>query len=137
MVCLYILGNGGTFRKCHTLKHISASEVRKFFFIFLGAMYEMRDEHVLLPANLAKLNRINCYYEFVGLPGCVGSMDVVHIKWSQCPTGDIHREKGKEGRPTLGFQGITDYNRCILGMFGPMFGSRNDKEIVRLDPNAR
>ena len=111
--------------------------MRKFFVIFLDAMYEMRDEHLNLPANLAKLNCINPYYEFVGLPGCVGSMNVVHIKWSQCPTGDINRAKGKEGYPTLGFQCITDYNRHILGIFCPMFGSRNDKEIVKLEPNVR
>ena len=84
-----------------------------------------------------KLNHINRYYEFVGLPGCVGSMDVVHTKWSQCPTGDINRAKGKEGYPTLGFQYITDYNCRILGIFGPMFGSWNDKEIIKLDPNMR
>ena len=57
MVCLYILGNGGTFRKCCTLMNISASEVRKLFFIFRDGMYEMRDEHFNLPANLAELNR--------------------------------------------------------------------------------
>ena len=79
MVCLYILGNGGTFRKCCTLTHISSFEVRNFF-IFLDAMYETRDEHVLLQENLAELTRINRYYEFVGMPGCVGSTDVVHIK---------------------------------------------------------
>jgi hypothetical protein len=45
--------------------------------------------------------------------------------------------KGKEGYPSLGFQCITDYNRHILGIFGPMFGSWNDKEIVKLDPNVR
>ena len=137
MACLYILGKGGTFRKCCTLTHISSSEVHKFFFKFLDVMYEMRDEHVSLPANLAKLNHINCYYEFVGLPGCAGSMDVVHIKWSQCPTGDINMAKRKEGYPTLGFQCITNYNCRILGIFGPMFGSRNDKEILKLDPKVR
>ena len=100
-------------------------------------MYEMRDEHLNLPANLAKLNCINRYYEFVGLPGCVGLMDVVHIKWSQCHTGDINRAKGNAGYPTLGFQYITDYNCRILGIFGPMFGSWNDKEIIKLDPNMR
>jgi hypothetical protein len=36
--------------------NISASEVRKLFFIFRDGMYEMRDEHFNLPENLAELN---------------------------------------------------------------------------------
>ncbi len=29
---------------------------------------------------------------------------------------------------------MTDFNRCIMGVYGPQFGSRNDKEIVKSDP---
>ena len=76
------------------------------------------------------------YYDDVGLPGCCGSMDVVHVKWSSCPTGDHNRAKGKAGYPTLAFQCITDYNRRIIGIYGPQFGTRNDKEIVKVDPNV-
>jgi len=38
--------------------------------------------------------------------------------------------------PTLAFQCITDYNRRIIGIYGPQFGTRNDKEIVKVDPNV-
>ncbi|MFN9965171.1 MAG: hypothetical protein ACK52F_00165, partial [bacterium] len=44
------------------------------------------------------------------------SMDVVHVKWSACPTGDLNRAMGKEGHPTIAFQCITDFNRRILGI---------------------
>jgi hypothetical protein len=64
-------------------------------------------------------------------------MDVVHVKWSQCPTGDHNRAKGKEGYPTLGFQCITDFNRRVMAIYGPQFGSRNDKDIVKHDDNVR
>ena len=76
-------------------------------------------------------------YNATGLPGCVGSMDVVHVKWSQCPTGNHNRAKGKEGYPTLGFQCITDFNRRVMTIYGPQFGSRNDKDIVKHDDNVR
>ncbi len=76
------------------------------------------------------------YYDEVGLPGCCGSMDVVHIKWSSCPTGDHNRVKGKAGYSTLAFQCITDYNRRVIGIYGSQFGTRNDKEIVKVDPNV-
>ncbi len=48
-------------------------------------------------------NQLSLYYSDVGLPGCCGSMDVVHIKWGNCPSGDFNRAKGKETFPSLGF----------------------------------
>jgi hypothetical protein len=71
------------------------------------------------------------------LPGACGSVDVVHIKWGCCPTGDINRAKGKEGYPTFAYQCITNFNQRIIGIYGPAFGSRNDKDIVKTDPNVK
>jgi hypothetical protein len=64
-------------------------------------------------------------------------VDVVHVHWANCPAGDFNRSKGKESYPSLAFQCITDIDRKILGVFGPQFGSQNDKHIVKLDPNVR
>ena len=136
MSALYRLGNGTSFRQCRAMCHISVSEIRLFFFAFLDAMVEMKDEYVFLPRDIAELRRTIKCYEGVGLPGCCGSIDVVHVKWSSCPTGDHNRAKGKAGHPTLAFQCITDYNRRVIGIFGPQFGTRNDKEIVKVDPNV-
>jgi hypothetical protein len=76
-------------------------------------------------------------YESIGLPGACGSINVVHVKWLACLTGDYNRAKGKEGYPTLAFQCITDYNHHFLGIYDPQFGTRNDKEIVKLGHNIR
>ena len=75
-------------------------------------------------------------YAEVGLPGAMGSVDVVHCKWSKCPTGNFNRAKGKEGYPTLAFQCISNYDRRITGVFGPQWGTQTDKHIVKLDPNV-
>jgi hypothetical protein len=64
-------------------------------------------------------------------------MDVVHVKWANCPTGNNNHAKGKEGYPTLAFQFLTDFNCRILAIYGPQFGSRNDKDIVKHDDNVR
>ena len=136
MVALYRLGNSNSFRQLRSMCHISVSEIRLFFFEFVNAMVEMKDEYIFLPQNIAELRRTSKCYEEVGLPGCCGSMDVVHVKWSSCPTGDHNRAKGKAGFPTLAFQCITDFNRRVIGIFGPQFGTRNDKEIVKVDPNV-
>jgi hypothetical protein len=63
-------------------------------------------------------------------------MDIVHVKWSSCPTGDHNRAKGKAGYLTLAIQCITNFNRRVIGIYGPNFGTWNDKEIVKVDPNV-
>jgi len=136
MLVLYCLGNGKLFCQCWSQCNISISKICLFFFDFLAAMVDMKDEYVFLPRNLTELRRMSKYYDEVGLPGCCGSMDVVHVKWLSCPTGDHNRAKGKAGYPTLAFQCITDYTHRVIGIFGPQFSTRNDKEIVKVDLNV-
>jgi hypothetical protein len=135
MTALYCLGTGASFRTCRALCNISTSEVCLFFDSFLHAMHEMREEYISMPTNITQLRRITDFYKEARLPGCCGSMDVVHVKRSSCPTGDHNCAKGKEGYPSLAFQCVTDFNRRILAVYGPQFGTRNDKEIVKDNPN--
>jgi len=137
MSALYLLGMGAAFHSCKPLCGISTYEVRKFFYKFIKALVDMKDEYICLPQNFTELKCVNRDYNAAGLTGCVGSRDVVHVKWSNCPTGDHNRAKGKEGYPTLGFQCITDFNRRVMAIYGPQFGSRNDKDIVKHDDNVR
>jgi hypothetical protein len=67
----------------------------------------------------------------------MGSVDAVHVKWSNCPGEDFNWLKGKESYPSLAFECITDFDCCILGVFGPQFGSQNDKHIVKLNPTVQ
>jgi hypothetical protein len=97
----------------------------------------MNCEYIKHPGTVDELNWVTHPYECVGLPGACGLMDVVHVKWSSCPAGDYNQAKGKEGYSTLGFQCITDFNRHILGVYGPQFGTVNNKHIVKTDPNLR
>jgi hypothetical protein len=140
---LLILGTlamlGGTmnsFRQLPTVTNICATDHNHFFLKFVRSMYNIRHEYISLPKTEEELSAIMRRYEEVGLPGAMGSLDVVHVKWSSCPSGDYNRCKGKEGFPTLGFKCITDYDRKILGVFGPQFGTQNDKHIVKLDENV-
>ena len=136
MSALYLLGTGAAFHSCKPLCGISTSEVQKFFYMFIEALVDMKDEYIYLPRNFAELKSVIRDYNAAGLPGCVGSMDVVHVKWSNCPSGDHNRAKGKEGYPTLGFQCITDFNWRVMAIYGPQFGSQNDKDIVKHDVNV-
>ncbi len=137
MSALHILGTGAPYQSLYPLTHISKTEIEKFFHRFLDMFMDMREEYIYMPKNMRELNKIVKWYSAVGLPGACGSIDVVHVKWSNCPAGDFNRAKGKEGYPSLGFQCILDFNRRILGVYGLQFGSTNDKQIVKTDTNVR
>ena len=136
MSSLYLLGTGSGFRSCQPLCSISTSEVRKFFFLFLDAICDMRSEQISMPSNITAYQRVEGMYSANGLPGCCGSIDVVHVRWSNCPAGDYNRAKGKESYPSLGFECVTDFNRRIMSIYGPHFGSRNDMDIVKTDKSV-
>ncbi len=58
------------------------------------------------------------------------------MKWSNCPTGNYNLLKGKEVYPTLTIQCITDFNFKVLAIYGPQFGSCNEKDIVKHNVNV-
>jgi hypothetical protein len=111
MSALYILGHGASFQSQWPLCHMSKSECTNFFHVFLDGTNNIHHEFIRMPKNASELNPITKGYEESGLPGCCGSMDVVHVRWSQCPTGDLNRAKGKESFPTLAFECVTGFNR--------------------------
>jgi hypothetical protein len=80
MSALYLLASGAAFWSCKALCNINTSEVLIFYYLFLDAIVDMKDEYLLLLRNWTKLNQVSKYYKAVSLPGCVGSMDVVHVK---------------------------------------------------------
>jgi len=81
------------------------------------------------------LKKVMDRYATKKLPGCGGSIDVVHLKWSNCPAGDYNRSLGKEGYPTLAFEVVTGHDREILGISPVQFGTCNDQHIV-IDPTV-
>ena len=91
-------------------------------------MYHPHDEH--------EVKQKLAHYKEVGLHGAAGSVNVVHVKWSNCPASHHNHSKRKEGYPTLAFECVSNYDRRITGVFGPHFGTQNNKHIVKLDPYA-
>ena len=75
----------------------------------------VKDEIIKYPNTFDNLKTVMEKYAAKKLPGCSGSIDVVHLKWSNCPAGDYNRSLGKEGYPTLAFEVVTGHDRNILG----------------------
>ena len=76
-------------------------------------------------------------YSLLGLPGCIASMDGVHLAWDNCPSPYLPLYKGKEGYPTVAYNVTVDHARRIMAVHGAFPGARNDKAIARTDPAVR
>ena len=66
---------------------------------FVGEFYST---YVNRPTG-EKLHKVMKVFELMGLPGCIGSTDCVHLKWDRCPVGLAQLCSGKEGYPTLAY----------------------------------
>jgi hypothetical protein len=129
---------GGTLQSFCQLKpltHICISDHSNFFLTFVDRIGSISHKYVFMPRTPEELEPIMRRYKEEGLPGVTGSVDVVHVKWANCPAGDFNCSKGKDSYPSLAFECITDYDRRILGVFGPQFGSNNNKHIVKIVNN--
>jgi hypothetical protein len=72
-------------------------------------------------------------YSARGLPGCVGSMDCVHVGWDKCPSQYHNMCSGKEGFPSIAYEVVCSSRKFIQSVSVGHPGSRNDKHIVRTD----
>jgi Plant transposon protein len=109
------------------------STVRTAFNSFCDNFVTEFYETVVCRPEGLKLSKMMDVYKRMGLPGCIGSTDCVHVKWDRCPVRLYHLCKGKEGHPSLAYSCTVDHHRRILGNTQSNFGTRNDKTIVRLD----
>jgi hypothetical protein len=62
------------------------------------------DVHVYIPEG-EEMDPAIAYYTKMGFPGCVGSMDVTHLMWKQCPSAALrHVCTGRYHCPSVVFQ---------------------------------
>ena len=137
LAVLKVLGHNAPFRTLQSDTNISDKEHRVFFKQFITHMNDIRQDYIGYPLTEDDLKSVMDRYAVQYLPGCGGSLDVVHVKWGNCPAEDVNRAKGKEGYPSLAFEVVTGFDRQILGVSCAHFGTRNDKQIVRTDETVR
>jgi hypothetical protein len=133
---LSVLGHGLPFQVISTYSNILKEEHRLFFHRFTDYFFDNHHDYIYLPRDADELRIVSQKYREVGLPGAMGSKDVVHVKWSRAPAGDFNRCKGKESYPSIAFQCISNFEWRIMGVSRAQYGTRNDKSIVRRDHNV-
>ena len=80
LAVLRVLGRGYCFDRVEELTLISAEVLRVFFrkWCTLYCNHPKTEEEIAEAVSI---------YTKLGLPGCVGSTDCVHIRWERCPAG--------------------------------------------------
>lgn len=131
---LRVLGRGYCFDGVEELTLISAEVLRMFFkkfcYWFARELFSKYCNPPETPEEIAISTNI---YERLGLPGCVGSTDCVHVRWERCPAGIRSNHKGKEGYATLSYEVTVDHQKKIIAATIGHPGCRNDKTIVKFD----
>ncbi len=83
------------------------------------------------------LNEVENVYRYMGLPGCIGSMDITHVQWGACPSALRHHCMGRYAYPSLGFNFICSHNRRIHYISKAFYGATNDITITYNDNYPR
>ena len=113
------------------LSHVSETVLKGFYNKFVEWYATFKYKDVVCAGDWRK--EVEPIFNKVGFPGCVGSMDAVHLAWEKCPYSLVGLFTGKEGYPTVAFNVIANHTGRIMHstQFHP--GARNDKTIVRYD----
>lgn len=129
---LRILGRSWCLDDVNEASGISESTMCRIFHSFCkGFVLHYYNAYITQPEG-EDFDRVREVYEALGLPGAIGSIDGVHVKWDKCPVQLFNLCKGKETYPTLGYLVIVDHNRRILFSTKSFYGAINDKTMVKV-----
>ncbi len=82
-----LAGTAQSFWQLPLLTNICTMEHSYFFVTFVDQLGSISGEYILHPHDKDEVKQTMALYEEVGLPVAVGSIDVIHVKWSNCPAG--------------------------------------------------
>ena len=130
---LRMLGRGWCIDDVCESSGISEETMRSSFHTFNKLFTQScYSEYVRIPIGDELLKTMSIY-DSMGLTGCIGSMDGVHIMWDKCPVSMTNLCKGKEKIPTLVYNATVSHTGRIQACTKSFWGARNDKTIVRYD----
>ena len=99
---LFILGNGSSTRWIlQNGTNIDKEVHRLFFRSFVANISSIKSHYISMPSTVEELRFVEKSYAELGLIGCCGSIDIVHVGWDACPKHLIHVYKGKESYPSI------------------------------------
>jgi hypothetical protein len=68
-------------------------------------MAELALEEITMPETEEEIENVMGHYRYIGLPGCIRSIDCVHVFWNKCPAGLLNScQVGSKAKPGLSFK---------------------------------
>lgn len=127
---LRILGRGWCMDDVSECTGISEETIRGSFHTFNKIFREKHyEEYGYIPQG-DDLRQTMQIYDSMGLTGCIGSMDGVHIIWDKCPVALTSLCKGKEKVTTLVYNATVNHHDRIQACTKSLRGAKNDKTRV-------
>ena len=112
---LRLVGSGCTFDAIEELTNVDEETHQVFFHDKFCAWGERAAErHIRMPSRDEEFRHILALYERIGLLGCGGSVNCVHLVWDKCPSGLSSACKGEDKCPTLAFEVSASHTKLIL-----------------------
>eukprot|EP00978_Attheya_sp_CCMP212_P021848 scaffold64230_cov41-Attheya_sp.AAC.2 len=97
-------------------------------------MKQLALEEITMPKTEEELEHVMGHYRSIGLPGCTGSIDCVHVFWNKCPAGLLNScQVGNKAKPSLSFEFVVSHTGFVLSVSQFFYGCTNDKTICKLD----
>ena len=124
LAVLRILGRSWNFDDIAEATLMGETTARRAFHTFCeNFVMEFYDIYVCRPVG-DKLVKVMSVFAQMGLPGCIGSTDCVHLKWDRCPVDIAQLCSGKEGYPTLAYSFTVGHHRRILASTSSYWGRK-------------
>ena len=89
-------------------------------------MASLQHDFIYMPCDDEQYSFVVNEYSDMGLTGCVGSVDCVHIGWDQCPSQYFQMYTGKEGFPSIAYEVICISQEFIQAVSPSHPGARKD-----------
>lgn len=89
----------------------------------------------LRPYNKEDATRVSALHEVkYGIPGMLGSLDCMHVRWKNCPVAYQGTYKGKEKYCSIVLEAVADHNLWFWHAAFGFAGSCNDINILDASP---
>ncbi|XP_073138446.1 uncharacterized protein [Henckelia pumila] len=101
---------------------------------FCRAMVEVFGDWYFWSPDAEDIERILHIGKQRGFPRMLGSLDCMHWKWKNCPTGCAGQYVGRSGKPTIILEAVADYELWIWHVYFGLLGSNNDINVLSKSP---
>lgn len=114
---LKLLTKGCHFSSLVIESTMSISSIQVFFHLFCYHFsIDNYDNYITYPKTPEEISQTEGIYRLVGLPGCIGSTDCVHIGWNVAPASCSQEYKGASGKPTISYEFSVDHHKKIMAV---------------------